>query len=136
MNKFLKLGLISGATLTLDQLSKWLIFSYAPTTLVIKKVTNTGAAFGLFQNSAIILGIIAIIATAYIIYFAKKSQNNFILPLALILGGAIGNLIDRIFLGYVRDFISISIWPVFNLADSAICIGAIYLIYLSIKKKN
>ena len=97
-------------------------------------VHNTGIAFGFFKDQGIvfiIVPIIAIILLVFNIYYYR--QNNevisriYIGAFSLILGGAIGNLIDRIFYGYVIDFIDFRIWPVFNIADSAITIGAVII---------
>ena len=97
-------------------------------------VHNTGIAFGLFKNQGIvfiIIPVIAIILLAYNIYYYKNNDENlsrlYIVAFSLILGGAIGNLIDRILFGYVIDFIDLKVWPVFNLADSAITIGALVI---------
>lgn len=93
-------------------------------------VHNTGIAFGLFKDSGSVFVIIPLILTGlliYNIYYYRNSAHltrTYIVAFSLILGGAIGNLIDRITLGYVIDFIDFRIWPVFNLADSAIFIGA------------
>ena len=105
-------------------------------------VHNTGIAFGLFKNQGIIFIIIpitAIILLAFNIYYYRSNKENlsrmYIVAFSLILGGAIGNLIDRITFGYVIDFIDFRIWPVFNVADSAITIGAgIILLVTSMKK--
>ena len=89
--------------------------------LYIYNCHNTGAAFSLFDNSTFILILLSIIALFFIIYYI--SMNNFKNPLlfGILLGGIIGNLIDRIFLGYVIDYIGISVlnfyFPIFNLAD-------------------
>ncbi len=97
-------------------------------------VHNTGIAFGFFKDQGIvfiIVPIIAIILLIFNVYYYR--QNNevisriYIIAFSFILGGAIGNLIDRIFYGYVIDFIDFRIWPVFNIADSAITIGAVII---------
>ncbi len=97
-------------------------------------VHNTGIAFGLFRNADIIfplMPIIAIILLLFNIYYYR--QNNEILSTAyvigfsLILGGAVGNLVDRIIYGYVIDFIDFRVWPVFNIADSTITVGAVLI---------
>lgn len=97
-------------------------------------VHNTGIAFGLFKGQDfvfIIVPIIAIILLAYNIYYYKynneKLSRAYIIAISLIIGGAIGNLIDRIYCGHVIDFIDFRIWPVFNIADSAITIGAVLI---------
>ncbi|MEK6932416.1 MAG: signal peptidase II [Nanoarchaeota archaeon] len=109
--------------LLLDQISKHLL-----TTTI-----NKGAAFGLFQGYTTLLIIVSLIVLIICIYYYK--DKNLRLGLSFLIAGIIGNLMDRIFLGYVRDFIEISIFPVFNLADSFNVIGAILLIYLSFRKK-
>ena len=99
-------------------------------------VQNTGAAFGSFANNTVILavitGIIIIIGIAAII--AKKIQNKFLLTAAvMVISGGIGNLIDRIFKGYVTDFIKVLFidFPVFNFADILVTCGSfLLLIYL------
>ena len=97
-------------------------------------VHNTGIAFGLFKGQDfvfIVVPIIAIILLAYNIYYYKynneKLSRLYIIAISLILGGAIGNLVDRIAYGYVIDFIDFRVWPVFNIADSAITIGAVII---------
>lgn len=97
-------------------------------------VHNTGIAFGLFKNQGavfIIIPIIAVILLVFNIYYYRRSGEElshlYILAFSLILGGAIGNLADRIIYGYVIDFIDFRIWPVFNIADSAITIGAVII---------
>ena len=99
-------------------------------------VHNTGIAFGFFKNQGIVfivIPIIAIFLLVFNIYYYR--QNNealsrvYIVAFSLILGGAIGNLIDRIVYGHVIDFIDFRVWPVFNLADSAITIGAMMIAF-------
>ena len=93
-------------------------------------VHNTGIAFGLFKDCGFVFIIIPLVLTGLLIYnvyyyrYSEQLSRTYILAFSLILGGAIGNLIDRISLGYVIDFIDFRIWPVFNMADSAITIGA------------
>ena len=96
-------------------------------------VHNTGAAFGLFQNAAFFFAGVSLITVVLIIFFMKKKNSDIVFDagLAMILGGAAGNLLDRLRLGYVVDFIDFRIWPVFNVADSCITIGA-FLILLSV----
>ena len=97
-------------------------------------VHNTGIAFGLFKNQGvvfIIIPVIAVILLIYNIYYYRQSGEElsrlYIVAFSLILGGAIGNLLDRMLYGYVIDFIDFRIWPVFNIADSAITVGAIII---------
>jgi len=101
----------------------------------IVRVHNTGAAFGLFQEypfALIIVNLVTIsvlLAGAYFIFRRLPLVDNRLrrVCLGLIIGGALGNLIDRLFFGYVTDFIHIGIWPNFNIADSAVVIGTIIL---------
>ena len=116
------------------------LLSYGESFPIIKNVFhmtmihNTGIAFGLFKDQGIVFIIIPIIAIILLVFniFYYKQNNEalsrvYIVAFALILGGAIGNLIDRIVFGYVIDFIDFRIWPVFNIADSAISIGAVMI---------
>lgn len=97
-------------------------------------VHNTGIAFGFFKNQGIVFIVIPVIACVLLIfnmyYYRKNNQaldRIYIIAFSLILGGAIGNLYDRIVFGYVIDFIDLRIWPVFNVADSAITVGAFFI---------
>ena len=103
--------------------------------LDITYVRNSGAAFGLFASvdssvKAILLNSVAVLVFLVVSAYALRSSHRSIrlqLGFALILGGAVGNLLDRVRFGYVVDFLDFSIsghhWPAFNVADSAICIG-------------
>ncbi|MDG3013468.1 signal peptidase II [Corynebacteriales bacterium D3-21] len=102
-------------------------------------IRNSGAAFSMATGQTWILTVVAIAVVAAIIKFGRKLQSSWwALGLGLVLGGALGNLVDRIFRapgpmrGHVVDFISVGWWPVFNLADSAIVCGAVLLAALSI----
>lgn len=96
---------------------------------------NTGAAFGLFRDQSALFALVALIVGSGIViafFWLRHSAWPVRLGLALILGGAIGNVADRIRLGYVVDFIDLRWWPVFNLADSAVVVGVMLLIIASI----
>ncbi len=102
-----------------------------PNILHMTLVCNTGMAFGLFKNQGVVFFIIPVVILClfvFNVYFYRKSDEMltrpYIVAFSLILGGAIGNLVDRMIYGHVVDFIDFQIWPVFNLADSAITIGA------------
>ena len=107
---------------------------------------NEGAAFGFLADSGgwqkWFFTIIAIVASAFIFHLLKKHQNEklFSLGLALVLGGALGNLYDRATLGYVVDFLSFHVagnyWPAFNVADSAITVGVGILLFDSFKAEK
>ncbi len=95
-------------------------------------VHNRGAAFGILKNQLPLFILTSIFAIILIYINFKKSAGNRKLSLnglalGLILAGAIGNLIDRLVFGYVIDFLDFCVWPVFNVADSAITVGAILL---------
>ena len=107
---------------------------------------NEGAAFSFLSDAGgwqrYFLSIVAVIASIFIIFMIKKHRDDVFMALGLssILGGALGNLYDRISLGYVTDFLYFHFndyyWPAFNVADTAISIGAIIIIYESIIKKS
>ena len=127
-----------------DQISKIWIGAYSEGQYIfeicffrITHVQNTGAAFGLFQDQSFLLTIVAFIGIVLILLFIFPVSRHFTfldtgpdkLALGLVLGGTIGNLVDRLRLGYVTDFIDIGFWPAFNVADSAITIGVILFAY-------
>jgi len=97
-------------------------------------VHNTGIAFGLFKNQGILFVIVSMLAILFFAWFlySRRQEEDFsklsIFAFSLIIGGALGNLIDRLQFGFVIDFIDFRIWPVFNIADSAITIGALILV--------
>jgi signal peptidase II len=102
-------------------------------------VYNRGAAFGILKNQIPFFILATSIAIFFIIFHIKKSSSLEKVALGLILAGAIGNLIDRIFFGYVIDFIDVHMepvfyWPVFNVADSAITVGACILGWLLLRR--
>ena len=139
--------IFSGAVLIIiDQIIKYLVHNNIvlgqPYTLIedflyITYVRNTGIAFGLFKDNNIIMIILISIIILILLYFYKKEDNKvFTLSLAvtLLISGAIGNLIDRIYYGFIIDYINFTFWPAFNLADSLVVIGSVllgfYLLFL------
>jgi signal peptidase II len=133
----------------LDQLSKSIVhssmnlydsFSVIPYLLNFTYIRNEGIAFGInFPGGKIFFIIFPILITFYLISLLKNKEfedNPSQIALYLIIGGAIGNILDRIFRGYVVDFIDVHIngnhWYVFNIADSAVTIGLLFLLYSSI----
>ena len=146
-----KILTIAMVTLVIDQITKTIlenIIKLGTTKQIIKNffyittVHNDGAAWGIFSNNSIII-IIGTIISFFIIYkfiygFKKNTRNN--IAFGLVLGGLAGNLCDRLFLGYVRDFLDFIIFkydfPVFNIADVAIVIGVILLIIAIIKGED
>jgi len=95
-------------------------------------VTNRGAAFGLFPEwGDLFVGVAMLVVVGILIYYVRLSLGQWLveLSLGLMLGGAMGNLLDRLFHGHVIDFIDFKVWPVFNIADSCIVIGTVILAY-------
>lgn len=137
------LFLIAGTVIGLDQWTKalvriklqyteiWSPWSWLTPYARIVHWKNTGAAFGMLQNYGDIFGVLAIlVALAILYYFPQVPRQDWILRLAmgLQLGGAVGNLIDRITIGSVTDFISLGSFPVFNVADASISVGVAVLV--------
>ncbi len=105
-------------------------------------VRNSGAAFGLFQDGRSFLIILSVAASMFILFLAQRMPAEQLARrvfLGMILGGALGNLVDRIYPGQVIDFIDMGIpayrWPVYNIADSAVTIGGMLLI-LSVSRNR
>ena len=90
-------------------------------------VTNSGASFGIFQNNNTLLTWFSLIVLGIVMMNIKQIRKRHELPVILIVSGLLGNLIDRVFRGFVVDFVDFHWWPVFNLADSCIVIGVIWL---------
>ncbi len=101
-------------------------------------VQNTGAAFSLLKNGALFLGIMTMILLLLMVVFWRKPFiKRYHLPLALLCGGAVGNFIDRIFRGYVVDYIQVTSWfPVFNIADMMVVTGVALMALLIIKSET
>ena len=145
---------ISAIIVALDLYTKHLIlnaFSYGERLTVtsffeLVRYHNEGAAFGFLNDAGgwqkWFFTAISVIAVIVITYLIKKhsEQKLFCFGLALVLGGAIGNLYDRIKLGYVVDFLNFHVndwyWPAFNVADSAICVGVALLLWDSFKNDS
>ena len=135
-------GLVAGVVFLLDQLTKtWIVFTLAPRTppridllgrwLALEYTENRGVAFGLLGGVGplVVLApllVFVILAGLYLRTASPPAWQSF--GIGLLAGGAIGNLTDRMRLGYVVDFVSVGRWPNFNVADSAITVGAIILI--------
>jgi len=100
---------------------------------VAGNVENTGAAWGMFSGKIVWLiavSVFMIFGLFVFNHFVKNKNTFYCLSFGFVIGGAVGNLIDRIWLNYVRDFIFLDFWPtfpVFNLADSFLCVGAVML---------
>ncbi|MFA6435948.1 MAG: signal peptidase II [Candidatus Gracilibacteria bacterium] len=114
------------------------VFSVQPVTLfpgvefIYSK--NTGIAFGLPVGGVFLLVLTALLMVGFLVYALRQldlRRCSVTIMISLVLGGALGNFIDRFSLGFVRDFIRIGPWPTFNIADSALCIG-LFLLFLSL----
>ena len=113
-----KLVIISLILVFLDQITKYFI----PGT------TNIGAAFGILQGWQWLFVLVSGVVLGFIFYYKDKVKGYGFYGLAFLLSGVIGNLIDRLLFGYVRDFIDVGFWPIFNLADSYNTTGVILLV--------
>ena len=140
--------LISIIVIIFDQLTKHIINNNLKSLInrdliffSIDYVKNYGAAFNLLSGSRIILSIISVIISIILLYFIlnKKNISNIdLFSYSFILGGTIGNGLDRVFKGYVIDFINLNFikFPIFNIADISINIGFILILYSLIKFKR
>ena len=143
----LKQGLLLAiVVIVLDQITKWVALSGLnlgenPITVTsffnLVLVWNRGVSFGMFNNSGaygpMILSGIAIAVTLGLLYWLRQAENRLtVIALGLVIGGALGNVIDRFRFGAVVDFLDFHIagyhWPAFNVADAAICVGAVMLL--------
>ena len=143
--KYVMLPLVVSVIVLADQLSKRWVMAHLPfgqpwnpvqflrPVVTLTYVTNDGIAFGLLQGWGNRFAGVAFVAIAGILaYYVRQSLGRWLveLSLGLVLGGTIGNLLDRLtYDGHVIDFIDFGIWPVFNIADSAVFIGMILLAY-------
>jgi signal peptidase II len=140
---------IAALTLAADQFSKYLAMAYLAPLVVWAPIpslahiftftytTNTGVAFGLFKDlGPIFVGVAVVVIAAIVIYQQQVPEGAWLVRLALglQLGGAAGNLVDRLRLGHVVDFIHLHFWPVFNVADSAIVVGVILLAFIMLRE--
>jgi signal peptidase II len=103
--------------------------------ILLTYIRNTGTAFGLFREHAFVFVIISSVVIAILLWFALvrpcllgiSPSGDGATAVGLIIGGAIGNFIDRLIFGYVIDFVDFQVWPVFNAADAGIVLGAIVM---------
>lgn len=132
---------VVGLTVLVDQATKAIAVSWLERGesvnvflgLDLTHVRNDGVAFGaLSDGGAVLVGVIALALTGLIVYFALHADTPLLwLPVGLILGGAVGNLVDRAREGAVIDFIDPVAWPAFNLADACIVVGVLGLLYVA-----
>jgi signal peptidase II len=137
--QWIVLAVVAGAAIFADQLTKQVVgrtLALGDSVDIvgpfsIHHVQNSGIAFGLFgSRTAIVIAVTAVAVGAMLVYFARSGRRHPVLPVALglVLGGSIANLIDRVRLGHVTDFIDLRFWPAFNLADSFIVLGVFVLL--------
>jgi signal peptidase II len=130
-----------GIVFGVDQLTKYLVRAHLQMgesfpgegIFRITLTFNTGSAFGLFPNQTLFLIVASFIAIVILLILYRNHPFPgplLRLSLGLQLGGALGNLVDRLRLGYVTDFIGLGFWPVFNLADASIVVGIVILVWL------
>lgn len=137
-SQWLILALVAGAAVLADQLTKQVVgrtLALGDSVDIagpfsIHHVENPGIAFGLFgSRTSLVIAVTAVAVGAMLLFFARSGRRHPVLPVALglVLGGSIANLIDRIRLGHVTDFLDLVAWPAFNLADSFIVVGVAIL---------
>jgi signal peptidase II len=137
---FARVAVLVVVILVLDQLSKHAVIANIPVGTSQKflpavnfvHIHNSGVAFGFFAGGGALVLILTLTAlTALVVYFLLRPTRPWLwLPTGLLLGGALGNLIDRLAHGYVTDFIKLPAWPAFNISDMAITFGVLSLLYV------
>jgi signal peptidase II len=137
-SQWLALLAVAGAAFVADQMTKQVVaraLAVGETADIVgpfslHHVQNSGIAFGLFASRTTIVIAVTAVAVAWMVwFFAKTGRRHPVLPVALglVLGGSIANLIDRVRLGHVTDFLDLEAWPAFNLADTFIVVGVAVL---------
>jgi signal peptidase II len=141
------LVVVALASIAADQLTKAIVSSrlgldesvHVIGPLSIHHVQNSGIAFGLFASATSMVILLTTAAVAWMLYFfARSGSRHPVLPVALglVIGGSVSNLIDRVRLGHVTDFLDFKFWPAFNLADTFIVVGvAILLLALTLEHR-
>jgi signal peptidase II len=140
----LRLGLaIAGLVVVLDQLSKWAILAWLDRPIALTPffnlivVWNRGVSFGMFDSASalgpwVLSGLALVVVVLLLVWLRRADHPLTAAGLGLIIGGAVGNLVDRVRFGAVIDFLDFHAlgwhWPAFNVADSAICVGAALLL--------
>ena len=155
--KYILMAFIAGSVLILDQVTKWIVvqtmplyhsIEVVPRFAHITYIRNTGAAFGFLAGGRAlwrivffsVISVLAIGCISYLLKTVRPTQKALIVSLSLILGGALGNLVDRLRMGEVVDFLDLHWdhlhWPAFNVADSAISIGVVLLLIQILRKEK
>jgi signal peptidase II len=137
--EWLALGAVALAAIGADQLTKHIVSSQLALDdevnlvgpLSIHHVQNSGIAFGLFSSATAVVIVLTSFAVGWmLLFFARSGSRHPVLPVALglVIGGSVSNLVDRVRLGHVTDFLDLKFWPAFNLADSFIVVGVVILL--------
>ncbi len=132
--QWVALSVIAGTAIAADQLTKAIVSTRLSTgdavasigPFSIHHVQNTGIAFGLFADSTTaVIALTALAVGAMLVFFGRTAQRHPLVPIALglVIGGSVANLLDRVRLGHVTDFLDFAYWPAFNLADTFIVVG-------------
>jgi signal peptidase II len=139
VSEWLALVAVAVAAIAADQLTKHLVSTklalggevHVVGPLSIHHVQNSGIAFGLFASATAAVIVLTALAVGWmLVFFARSGSRHPVLPVALglVIGGSVSNLVDRVRLGHVTDFLDLKFWPAFNLADSFIVIGVAILL--------
>lgn len=139
VSEWLALAAVAIASLVADQLTKHIVSSKLALDdqvrvvgpLAIHHVQNSGIAFGLFASATFVVIVLTAFAVGWmLVFFARSGSRHPVLPVALglVIGGSVSNLVDRVRLGHVTDFLDLKFWPAFNLADSFIVVGVAILL--------
>ena len=146
--QWLGLAAVAIAAVVADQVTKHLVATQLRLDesvkvvgpLAIHRVQNSGIAFGMFSQATVIVAMATAVAVGWmVVFFARSGARHPVLPaaLGLLIGGSVSNLIDRVRLGHVTDFLDLGWWPAFNLADTFICVGvAILLVALLLSDRR
>jgi signal peptidase II len=137
--QWIGLAVVALAAVAADQITKHVVASSirldTAVNLIgpfsIRHVRNSGIAFGLFSNATAVVIVLTTVAVGWmLIFFARSGARHPALPVALglLIGGSVSNLVDRVRLGYVTDFLDLRWWPAFNLADTSIVVGVAVLL--------
>jgi signal peptidase II len=133
------LGAVAVAAIVADQLTKHVVSQelavdesvHVLGPFSIRHVQNSGIAFGLFSSATIVVTFLTAVAVGWmLVFFARSGSRHPVLPaaLGLLIGGSVSNLVDRVRLGHVTDFLDFDRWPAFNLADTFIVVGVVILL--------
>lgn len=144
VNEWLFISFVASAIFFVDQITKLLVRKLQPFTnnglLDITLTTNTGSLFGLFNNFAhsnVVFIVLSVIAVSLLfLVFREENNTKLYFPLGMVIGGIMGNFVDRIFFGAVIDWIRVPRWPVFNISDAALVLGVVLLLFFTIREEN